>query len=78
MVRPNQIIQSDIENGTLTFIMFARSEEQVARRVLLLNFPGKGLKALIEGRKDEIVKDVQLLTEAMVNRYAVTLNTGEI
>jgi len=78
MVRPNQIISSDVEKGTLTFIMFAMTEEQVARRVLLMNFPVKGVKALLEGRKDEIVENVEVFKEGMINRYAVTLNTGKI
>jgi len=78
MVRPNQIIKSDVEKGTLTFIMFARSEEQVSRRVLLMNFPVNGFKALIQGRKDEIVENIQLFNEGIVNRYAVTINTREI
>lgn len=78
MVRPNQIISANVEAGTLTFIMFAMSKEQVSRRVLLLNFPVKGARALLQGRKDEIVENVEVIKEGMTNRYAVTLNTGEI
>lgn len=76
MVRPNQIIASNIQNGELTFIMFARTEEQVKRRVLLLNFPSLGLQALTN--PDDFVTNVQLVTEGMVNRYAVTVNTNAI
>lgn len=78
MVRPNQIIDSNIETGELTFIMFAMTEEQVARRVLLMNFPFKGMRVLMQGRKDEVVEDVEIFKEGIVNRYAVTLNTREI
>lgn len=69
MVRPNQIIQ---RSGTeLTFIMFARSEKAVARRVLLLNFPGKAIKS---GLDDRAVEEVEVLSEGMVSRYAVTID----
>lgn len=76
MVRPNQIIESNIEENELTFIMFARTEKQVKRRVLLLNFPSLGLQAI--KNPDKFVKRIQLVTEGMVNRWAVTVDTERV
>ena len=71
MVRPNQIIDSDVENKQLTFIMFARSEEAVKRRVLFLNFPGK---ALMSGFDTSAISEVEVVSEGLVTRYAVTVD----
>lgn len=79
MVRPNQIISSDIKNGKLTFIMFARDESTVKRRVALLNFPGKFIMNLGNSSYvDQVVDNVELVSEGMVNRYAVTLNLNRL
>lgn len=79
MVRPNQIISSDSEEGTLTFIMFARSEDMVKRRVLFLNFPRSAPRVLLGSKEvDDFVEEVQPVTEGMVNRYAVTLNVKDL
>lgn len=75
MVRPNQIIDSDVENGKLIFIMFARSEEAVKRRVLFLNFPGQFIKS---GLDTSAVTEVQLMIEGNINRYAVTVEPAEL
>lgn len=79
MVRPNQIIRSDTARGRLTFLMFAQSEEQVKRRVVFTNFP----KTVITTRTgetsiDDIVENVELVSDGVTNRYAVTVNTNEI
>lgn len=77
MVRPNQIISST--SNTLTFLMFARSEPQVKRRVLLLNFPGKMIPAVLKREDlDQYIRNVELATEGMVNRYKVTVNVGAV
>lgn len=77
MVRPNQIIQAT--EDTFTFLMFARSESQVKRRVLLLNFPGKILPAILRGDDlDRFITEVTLQTEGIVNRYRVTVDLEEI
>lgn len=75
MVRPNQIIESDVEKKQLTFIMFARSEEQVKRRVLFLNFPGKAIRS---GLDTSPITNVEVVSEGMVKRYAVTVNLAEL
>ena len=77
MVRPNQIIE---RNGKeLTFLMFARSEEQVKRRVVALNFPTHYLSTFFsDASATEIVNNVELMTEGSVNRYAVTIDTADI
>jgi len=72
MVRPNQIIAST--DTTLTFLMFARSEKQVKRRVMLLNFPGLAIQLLKRGSLDQYVEGVELVTEGIVNRYEVTVD----
>jgi len=79
MVRPNQIIRSDTARGRLTFLMFAQSEAQVKRRVVFTNFP----KTVITTRTgetsiDDIVENVELVSDGVTNRYAVTVNTNEI
>lgn len=80
MVRPNQIIQSDPEEGRLTFIMFARSERMVKRRVMALNFPGE-FPSLVLGEKDvdDVVVDVTLLNDGVLtNRYAVSVDLDNL
>jgi len=79
VVRPNQIISSDISQKKLTFIMFARNEQTVKRRVVLLNFPSK-LRDTVMGSfsPDDAVDDVEQITSGTVNRYAVTVNTEEV
>lgn len=76
MVRPNQIIKST--DTTLTFLMFARSNQQVKRRVLLLNFPGKAVRLILQDDIDNVIENVSIRTEGAVNRYNVTVNTDEI
>lgn len=78
MVRPNQIIQR--EGSELTFLMFARSENQVSRRVVMLNFPGVYLRKVVLGDVaiGDLVTEVEKITEGTVNRYAVTLDTEVI
>lgn len=79
MVRPNQIISSDIDKGELTFIMFAMSEPQIKRRVVALNFPGFYLRSTLKGdTPTDIVKDVRVVSSGMVNRYAVTIDTTKM
>lgn len=79
MVRPNQIIESDVENGELTFILFARNEEQVKRRVLWINFPQTIRRTLFGDESvDDFVKRVQQVTTGKVNRYAVTIDTRKV
>lgn len=77
MVRPNQIIE---RNGTeFTFLMFARSEGVVERRVLLINYPGKTINRFLSGEDlGEVVVNTELITEGRVNRYAVTVNTEKL
>lgn len=79
MVRPNQIIQSNLEDGELTFLMFARSVKQVKRRVLYLNFPST-IRSTILGDEDvdDFIKRVEVVTTGTVNRYAVTVNTSKL
>jgi hypothetical protein len=74
MVRPNQIINSNIDGGELTFIMFAQSEKQVKRRVVLINFPMR-ISSIVFGDKtaDDYVTETKLISEGNVNRYAVTV-----
>lgn len=75
MVRPNQIIDSDVRNSTLTFIMFARDEEVAERRVLLANFPGKFIGNMLGGGEmKQKVSRTELVSEGLVNRYAVTVS----
>lgn len=69
MVRPNQILSRS--GKELTFIMFARSESQVKRRVVALNFPGK---YLMSGLSTDAVTNVEVISEGGVNRYAVTVD----
>jgi len=80
MVRPNQIIESDLESGALTFLMFARSPEQVKRRVLFINFPQTIRRVTLGGEEevDDFISKVQTVTTGTVNRYAVTVNTDKI
>ena len=80
MVRPNQIIRSDLDSGELTFLMFARSPEQVKRRVLFINFPSTIRRTMFGGDEevDDFITEVRQVTEGTVNRYAVTINTTEI
>lgn len=73
MVRPNQVIRST--EDTLTFLMFAQSEQQVVRRVLTLNFPSKFIpKVLKQEDLSEYIEDVTVATKGMVNRYQVTVD----
>lgn len=80
MVRPNQIISSDLEVGQFTFAMFARSESQVKRRVLLLNFPGIFVMETVLGDQqvDEFITNVRLISTGAVNRYAVAVDLNKI
>lgn len=79
MVRPNQIVDFSIEDKTATFLMFAMSENVVKRRVILLNFPSK-IRDIVLGEMapDDFITDVELVTSGVVNRYAVTVDLGEI
>lgn len=77
MVRPNQIVETG--DGTLTFLMFARSESQVKRRVLLLNFPRAYTQKVINREPlDKYVTKTELVTEGRVNRYKVTVDLTEV
>jgi len=75
MVRPNQIVNSDPENKEFEFIMFARSEETVQRRVLAINFPSIYFKQVLFGDKEvqNFITNTTLVSEGRVNRYTVTL-----
>lgn len=55
--------------------MFARSESQVNRRVVALNFPGKYLTS---GLSTDAVTNTEIISEGMVNRYAVTVDVEEL
>lgn len=77
MVRPNQIIERD--GDKLTFLMFARSEPQVKRRVLALNFPMAYFKRLfISSETTKPVTEVRQFTEGTVNRYEVVVDTSKL
>jgi len=77
MVRPNQIIER--EGTEFTFLMFARSEGVVERRVLLINFPGQTISRFLSGEDlGEAVVNTELITEGNVNRYAVTIDTEKL
>jgi len=77
MVRPNQIIEST--ESSLTFLMFAQSEEQVIRRVLILNFPREFIPKVISGEDlSSFVDDVSLVSTGVVNRYKVSVNINRI
>lgn len=79
MVRPNQIVEFDSERGEITFLMFAQNESQVERRVLWINFPGTILRTVLQGDKiSDFIKETKLITEGMVNRYAVTVDSRKI
>lgn len=79
MVRPNQIIKSNLDNGELTFLMFARSESQVKRRVLLINFPSVAADLLMsDASVDDYISNVRQVTSGRVNRYAVTVDTDAL
>lgn len=74
MVRPNQIVEFEPQES-ITFLMFARNEETVKRRVLWLNFPSTIRKTLLgDAEVDDFVENVQLQTGGMVNRYTVELS----
>lgn len=77
MVRPNQIVEFSTDEKTATFLMFARSEKTVKRRVLLLNFPSLLPTVLMDGT-DEFVENVQLITSGRVNRYAVKVDLNQV
>lgn len=75
MVRPNQIIKSG--DNELTFLMFARSENAVKRRVLFINFPPKVVDVVLgDETVDQHISNVELATEGRVNRYKVTVDTA--
>lgn len=77
MVRPNQVIRSS--ETTLTFLMFGRSQNQVVRRVLMLNFPGTFVPKVLKGENlNKYIQDVTLATEGLVNRYQVTVDLSTI
>lgn len=78
MVRPNQIVSKD--ESELSFIMFARSEDQVKRRVLMLNFPYAYFSDILMGdlETSDVITKVELLMESNVNRYVVTVDVDEI
>jgi len=54
--------------------MFAQSEKQVKRRVVLINFPMR-ISSIVFGDKtaDDYVTETKLILEGNVNRYAVTV-----
>lgn len=73
MVRPNQIIDATTES--FTFIMFARNESTVKRRVLILNFPSVFIpKTLIREDLDKYINSVEIMTEGEIKRYAVEVD----
>ena len=77
MVRPNQIVERD--GKELTFILFAQSKEQAARRAVAVNFPMAALSSLLGGRKiANAVTNTELLTEGMVNRYLIAVDTSQL
>lgn len=79
MVRPNQVIRSDPARGRFTFIMFAQTEGQVKRRVVFANYPKTIITTRIGDTSiDDIVENVELVSDGVANRYAVTVNTNEI
>lgn len=79
MVRPNQIVRFEPDKGEVTFLMFAMSEKTVKRRVLFLNFPSTISDVLFGDMSvDDFIKEVELVTEGMVNRYAVTVDTSAV
>lgn len=79
MVRPNQIVEFDPENNEIGFLMFARSEPMVKRRVLFINFPSVIPDVLLGDKTvDDFVKRTKLITEGRVNRYEVVLDTSRI
>lgn len=79
MVRPNQVISSNLDQNELTFIMFAQSEQQVKRRVLFLNFPSVIIPVMLgDAEIDDFIAQIQLVTEGMVNRWAVTIDAGVV
>lgn len=79
MVRPNQIVGFEPDKGEVTFLMFAMSEKVVNRRVLFINFPSTISRVLMgEENVDDFIKQTKLITEGMINRYAVTVDTTEI
>ena len=77
MVRPNQIVDRD--GSKLSFMLFAQSEDQAARRALVVNFP-RTLFSLVFGdlEVDNVVSNTELLTEGMVNRYIITVDTSQL
>jgi hypothetical protein len=79
MVRPNQIIDSDLDRGEITFLMFARSAKKVQRRVLFLNFPGWFIKSKVSGEDPfNAIAGTELVSMGPINRYAVTVDIDEI
>jgi len=74
MVRPNQIVEFRPESGQIGFLMFARNERVVKRRVVFINFPSVIPDVLIGGKTvDDYVSGVTLVTKGRVNRYKVTV-----
>ena len=79
MVKPNQIVEFNPDRGEVTFLMFAMSEKIVNRRVLFINFPSTIRRVLFGGEEvDDFIKNTRLITEGMVNRYAVTVDTSMV
>lgn len=79
MVRPNQIIESDLVDNTLTFIIFAQTESMAARRTLLINFPTKAINlSTKEPISTDAVLSVVRMTGGLVNKYAVTVDIDRL
>lgn len=79
MVRPNQIIASDIDDNSLTFIIFAQSQKQAARRVMMVNFPVASIPLIVSGTGlTDPVTETRVVSEGTVNRYAVTVDTSRL
>lgn len=83
MVRPNSVANIDLDRNEIQFTIPAQTEEQAARRAVILNFPERFLSipdSPLANVKSitEPVSEVEVISEGLIDRHLVTVDLTKI